>query len=94
MQSTPDKSLPDVLQKRTPSVSLKSHTVSYLRHQTRSFDYTRDVLVELLRQIEAEVASLGGNEALEAILGALGVPEDGVGSPVLEMRPGLEGNLI
>jgi geranylgeranyl diphosphate synthase type 3 len=65
------------LQKRTPSSSLKSHTVDYLRHQTHSFDYTRDVLTQLFGQIEEELASLGGNKALEAIMEALGVPEDG-----------------
>lgn len=42
--------------------------------------------MRLLEQIEDEVRSLGGNKALETILGALGVPEDGVGSPVVEKR--------
>ena len=78
----------DVLQKRTTLSSLKAHTVSYLRYQTRSFDYTRHVLTQLLSQIESEVADLGGNIALEGILGALGVPEDGVGSPLVEKGPG------
>ncbi|ORY23700.1 isoprenoid synthase domain-containing protein [Naematelia encephala] len=71
----------NVLQKRTTSVELKKHTVDYLRHHTQSFVYTQQVLHQLFEQIEAEIASLGGNKALEKIVHALGVPEDGVSSP-------------
>jgi len=50
---------------------------------TKSFEYTRSVLLTLNAQIEDEVGSLGGNAGLERILGALGVPEEEkVGSKV------------
>jgi geranylgeranyl diphosphate synthase type 3 len=64
-----------VLQKRTTSTSLKRHTVEHLANVTGSFAYTRGVLRELERQVRDEVARLGGNRMLEAILGKLGVPE-------------------
>jgi len=66
----------DVLQKRTTSVSLKKHTVDYLRHTTESFDYTRTVLLELRARLDGEIARLGGNKALEKIVEALNVPEE------------------
>ena len=66
----------DVLQKRTTSVSLKQHTVDYLRHTTKSFVYTRKVLVELRGRLDGEIARLGGNKALEKIVEALNVPEE------------------
>ena len=70
---------PDVLQKRTHSHSLKSHTVDYLRHHTHSFAYTRAVLKTLYTQTAEEVRRLGGNKGLERILGKYAVPlaEDG-----------------
>ena len=85
--------LSGVLQKRTPSSSLKSHTVDYLRHQTRSFEYTHGVLTQLFSEIKEELTSLGGNKALEGILAALGVPEDGIGSPKVERRL-MEGEMV
>jgi len=65
-----------VLQKRTTSVSLKKHTVDYLRHTTKSFAYTRKVLLELKDRLDGEIARLGGNKALEKIVEALDVPEE------------------
>jgi geranylgeranyl diphosphate synthase type 3 len=65
---------PDVLQKRTNSVSVKSHTVEYLRTQTRSFEYTLGVLTTLRRQTMDEIERLGGNKGLEAIMERLSVP--------------------
>lgn len=49
---------------------------------TRSFAYTRDVLRSLTAQARAEVARLGGNRGVEAILDRL-VVNDGQ-EPVLE----------
>jgi geranylgeranyl diphosphate synthase type 3 len=66
--------LSDVLQKRTTSYALKKHIVEYLTNHTRSFEYTRGVLDTLYAQIEDEVKSLGGNAALEGIIGLLKVP--------------------
>lgn len=65
----------DVLQKRTTSVSLKAHIVAYLKNETRSFDYTREVMVTLERQVHDEIRRLGGNRGLEAILKMLYVPD-------------------
>lgn len=65
-----------MLQKRTSNHALKMHTVKYLRHHTKSFDYTRGVMKTLYAQTGDEVRRLGGNKALEAILDRLGVPED------------------
>lgn len=66
----------DVLQKRTNSLSLKHHIVTYLRDTTRSFAYTREVLSTLKQQVDDEVKRLGGNRMLEDILRKLGVPEE------------------
>ena len=63
-----------MLQKRTTSVSLKAHIVAYLKNETRSFDYTREVMVTLERQVHEEIDRLGGNRGLEAILKMLYVP--------------------
>lgn len=64
-----------MLQKKTTSHSLKAHTVDYLRDHTKSFEYTRRVLAQLLDQLREELASLGGNKALEAIIARLELPE-------------------
>lgn len=66
----------DVLQKKTQSMSLKSHTVEYLRNHTKSFVYTRSVLLNLHSQVEAEISRLGGNKGLSKILEVLNVPEE------------------
>jgi geranylgeranyl diphosphate synthase type 3 len=65
-----------VLQKKTQSMSLKSHTVEYLRNHTKSFVYTRSVLLNLHSQVEAEISRLGGNKGLSKILEVLNVPEE------------------
>lgn len=76
--------LPDVLQKRTTNNALKAHTVNYLRTQTKSFEYTRKVLLQIYTQAEEEVNRLGGNKLLEKILEKLGVPEGDVSGEVME----------
>ncbi|WVQ79616.1 hypothetical protein IAT38_001716 [Cryptococcus sp. DSM 104549] len=63
----------NVLQKKTTSVNLKVHTVEYLRDHTKSFAYTRKVLVELQRQILDEIRDLGGNGPLEKVVVGLSV---------------------
>jgi geranylgeranyl diphosphate synthase, type III len=56
---------------------MKRHTIAYLRDHTHSFEYTRKVMTTLERQARAEIARLGGNPGLEAILDAMHVPEEG-----------------
>lgn len=70
---------PDILQKKTHSESLKRHTVEYLKTMTKSFAYTRQVLDELRRQIEAELKELGGNRGLDAIMAKLSYPDSDYG---------------
>ncbi|KAJ6551479.1 isoprenoid synthase domain-containing protein [Mycena capillaripes] len=65
----------NTLQKRPRTPTLKIHTISYLDKHTQSFSYTRSVLTNLEQQVRAEVARLGGNKGLEAILNALVLPE-------------------
>ncbi|KAG2153146.1 isoprenoid synthase domain-containing protein [Suillus clintonianus] len=66
----------NVLQKRPTTPTLKHHTVDYLRTQTKSFDYTLEVMSSLERQIRGEIARLGGNPKIEKILDALHVGHD------------------
>ncbi|KAJ7182659.1 isoprenoid synthase domain-containing protein [Mycena crocata] len=65
----------NTLQKRPKSPTLKIHTISYLDTHTHSFAYTRAVLANLEQQTRAEVARLGGNKGLEAIIAALALLE-------------------
>lgn len=52
---------------------MKHYAVKYMRDHTASFAYTMGVLDKLDRQARDEVARLGGNPKLEAILDALKV---------------------
>jgi len=61
----------NTLQKRPRTPTLKRHAISYLDKHTESFSYTRSVLRNLEQQVRAEVARLGGNKGLEAIIDAL-----------------------
>lgn len=63
----------DVLQKRPTTPTLKTYTISYLRDQTKSFDYTLSVMAHLEKQINDEISRLGGNKGLERIMSALHV---------------------
>lgn len=65
--------LSDVLQKRPTTPTLKIHTISYLRNQTKSFEYTLSVLESLEIQTREEIGRLGGNLALEKLLDLLHV---------------------
>jgi len=51
------------------------HTIHYLKNHTKSFDYTLSVLKNLEGQTRAEIARLGGNKGLEAIMDMLHVDE-------------------
>lgn len=66
----------DVLAKRPSTPTMKRYAVNYMRDHTSSFAYTREVLAKLDRQARDEVARLGGNKGLEAILDALQVLTD------------------
>ncbi|KAH9856755.1 terpenoid synthase [Lenzites betulinus] len=63
----------NVLQKRPSTPTLKTHTISYLRDHTKSFEYTLDVMDDLEAQIRGEIARLGGNTRLEKIMDTLHV---------------------
>ncbi|KAF7324779.1 hypothetical protein MKEN_00519700 [Mycena kentingensis (nom. inval.)] len=61
----------NTLQKRPKTPTLKIHAISYLETRTRSFEYTRSVLAELEKQMRDELARLGGNPGLQAIMDKL-----------------------
>ncbi|KAG6809728.1 hypothetical protein H0H92_014969 [Tricholoma furcatifolium] len=63
----------NVLQKRPTTPTLKTHTITYLRTHTRSFEYTRAVLRDYEGRIREELGRLGGNERLAGILDWLSV---------------------
>ncbi|KJA17760.1 hypothetical protein HYPSUDRAFT_45918 [Hypholoma sublateritium FD-334 SS-4] len=72
--SRSNRQILNVLQKRPTTPTLKIHTINYLKHETKSFDYTLSVLANLEAQTRAEIARLGGNKGLEAIMDLLHVP--------------------
>ncbi|KAF9483315.1 terpenoid synthase [Pholiota conissans] len=65
----------NVLQKRPTTPTLKIHTINYLKNETKSFEYTLSVLANLEKQTRAEIARLGGNRGLEAIMDMLHVED-------------------
>ncbi|TDL22985.1 terpenoid synthase [Rickenella mellea] len=70
---TTNRQVLNVLQKRPSTPTLKRHTIEYLARHTKSFAYTLAVLRTLEAQTRAEIARLGGNEKLEAIVDLLSV---------------------
>ncbi|KAJ3818362.1 farnesyltranstransferase [Lentinula raphanica] len=58
----------NVLQKRPTTPTLKTYAISYLKHRTKSFAYTLDVLEKLHSQALAEISRLGGNEDLVRLM--------------------------
>ncbi|KAI9573177.1 isoprenoid synthase domain-containing protein [Boletus coccyginus] len=66
----------NVLQKRPTTPTLKHHTISHLRNQTGSLSYTLRIMKALEREVREEIARLGGNSQLEAILATLHVEGD------------------
>ncbi|WWC85164.1 uncharacterized protein L201_000021 [Kwoniella dendrophila CBS 6074] len=73
---TSNRQILNVLQKKTNSHSLKKHVVDYLRDETKSFEYTKRIIVDLQNQIEDEIKDLGGNPPLEKALKSLSLKED------------------
>ncbi|KAM6494862.1 Isoprenoid synthase domain containing protein [Amanita muscaria] len=63
----------NVLQKRPETPTLKLHIVEYLRNRTKSFDYTLSVMSSMEHQVRQEIARLGGNKGLEAVIDCLHV---------------------
>lgn len=72
---TTNRQLLNILRERPSSPGPKTYAVSYMETRTGSFAYTRDVLRRLMAQARAEVARLGGNAGVEAILDKLELGE-------------------
>ncbi|XP_039749413.1 geranylgeranyl pyrophosphate synthase-like isoform X2 [Pararge aegeria] len=70
MKTSEGKEILSILRQRTQDVQLKKYCVSLLE-KAGSLKYTRNVLSELDRSARAEVARLGGNPAMEAVLDEL-----------------------
>ncbi|KAK7019013.1 isoprenoid synthase domain-containing protein [Favolaschia claudopus] len=77
-----NRQLLNTLQKRPRTPTLKTHAISYLDKKTGSFAYTRSVLTNLEQQVRDEIARLGGNKRLEAIVDALSLQNATLDSPV------------
>ncbi|KDQ56446.1 hypothetical protein JAAARDRAFT_208125 [Jaapia argillacea MUCL 33604] len=73
---TSNRQVLNILQKRPTTPTLKHHTISYLKHKTKSFAYTLSVLRVLEKQARDEIRRLGGNVGLERIMDALHVDEE------------------
>ncbi|KAJ3890254.1 isoprenoid synthase domain-containing protein [Lentinula edodes] len=65
---TSNRQILNVLQKRPTTPTLKTYAISYLKHKTKSFDYTLGVLEKLHKQALAEISRLGGNTALVTLM--------------------------
>jgi len=65
----------DVLRLKPKTPMLKHLTISFLKEVTNSFEYTLSVLNSLEAQARTEVARLGGNPKLDAILNKLAVQD-------------------
>ncbi|KAG2067967.1 terpenoid synthase [Suillus decipiens] len=73
LEQPENRQIMNVLQKRPKTPTLKRHTINYLRDTTKSFDYTLTVIRKLERQVKAEIARLGGNPMLSAMMDVLSV---------------------
>ncbi|TFY71233.1 hypothetical protein EVG20_g1772 [Dentipellis fragilis] len=73
---TSNRQVLNVLQKRPTTPTLKTHTISYLKTRTKSFEYTLQVLRKLEKQVQDEIERLGGNLKLQAIVDMLHVNDD------------------
>jgi geranylgeranyl diphosphate synthase type 3 len=69
--NTSNRIVMNVLQKRPSTPTLKVKTISYLKDDTKSFDYTLSILRNLEKQTRDEIHRFGGNPGLEAIMDAL-----------------------
>ncbi|KAK7461740.1 hypothetical protein VKT23_008169 [Stygiomarasmius scandens] len=63
--------LSDVLNERPKTPTLKLEAIDYLRHKTRSFEYSRLVLNTFEEEIRGEIEQLGGNEHLTVLVDLL-----------------------
>lgn len=62
-----DAQIPCILRQRTKNVDLKKHFVLLLQ-KFGSLDYTEEKLSKLAGEIRTEIAALGGNPYLEALV--------------------------
>ncbi|EIM86240.1 terpenoid synthase [Stereum hirsutum FP-91666 SS1] len=69
-----DRTLIDILEQRPTSPTLKVQAITYLKLQTKSFEYTHGVLRKLESEIMTTIEQLGGNERLSTLLESLRVP--------------------
>jgi len=74
--NTSNRQIINVLQKRPSSPTLKTHVISYLENETKSFEYTLTVMDTLEKQVKGEIQRLGGNTKLEGIVEQLHVDAD------------------
>lgn len=65
-----DHEILDILKQRTKDVQVKRHCVELIE-AAGSFEYTRNVLKQLSEEARAEVARLGPNEQMDALLSDL-----------------------
>ncbi|GMF51748.1 unnamed protein product [Phytophthora fragariaefolia] len=65
-----DTRLLSILKQRTKSMKLKQYAVQYLR-ETGAVEHTLAKLNDTVQQIRNEIASLGGNPALEQVVNGL-----------------------
>ncbi|KAE9410226.1 terpenoid synthase [Gymnopus androsaceus JB14] len=63
----------DIIKQRPKSPTLKKRALSYMENQTKSFEYTLEVLHALQARIDEEMQALGGNPKLEKMLDKLRV---------------------
>ncbi|KAI9568913.1 isoprenoid synthase domain-containing protein [Boletus coccyginus] len=75
LMSVEQTNFADVLRLKPKTPTLKHLTISFLKEVTNSFEYTLSVLNSLEAQARTEVARLGGNPKLDAILNKLAVPD-------------------
>lgn len=63
----------DIIKQRPKSPTLKQRALSYMENDTKSFEYTLEVLQALQARIDKELKALGGNTKLEKLLEKLRV---------------------
>jgi len=73
IRTAPDSQLLNILRQRTTDVALKKYALDLLA-KTDSFAYTRAFLAGIEREARDEIARLGGNVHLDAILDYLHTP--------------------
>ena len=70
--TTSNNELLNILKLHTSDQSLKSYALDYMLSQTKSLDYTKDVLIQLHQQAWTALAQIPGkNGVMEAILAKL-----------------------